>query len=191
MPMAYGQTLSIFPQQITPTDTIYLVATVSLQQTPVNLVSYNITDSGDSIKLEACYSAGWWTIPGSRTDTFNLGVKPNGFYEVIFEVQDGLCDGTNITYDVLSFSVGTSLIVANDNEKIILFPNPAKDHISVQTGNSSPLILTIYNSLGEKVFDSVQNSSENSIDLTELEKGAYLVQIETEGTIYYKKFIKN
>ncbi len=84
---------------------------------------------------------------------------------------------TNITtYDTLLVSVTDTLIIntslglpaPNNTNAIMVYPNPANDHITIDNGNfalMSNYTLKIENSLGQQVFSSLVNQQQFYVDL--------------------------
>jgi hypothetical protein len=86
--------------------------------------------------------------------------------------------------------VGTNEVAFSNN--ITIFPNPFKDKILLKlpatVGNSR---VTIYNMMGQNVFDKILNNSETSIDVGFLHKGVYSILIGAGGKRnFYKKIMK-
>ena len=84
---------------------------------------------------------------------------------------------TNITtYDTLLVSVTDTLFIntslglpaPNNTNAIMVYPNPANDHITIDNGNfalMSSYTLKIENSLGQQVFSSLVNQQQFYVDL--------------------------
>lgn len=86
------------------------------------------------------------------------------------------------------FSNSSSSIdqVVNENEKLIVFPNPASIELNIEV--NVPLIthIEIYNFQGKKVKTSISNNGIAKIDISELRTGIYLIKAGSQTT----KFIK-
>ena len=76
-----------------------------------------------------------------------------------------------------------------NQENISIYPNPTSTSITIAfnkvCGN-----LFIYDLLGQMVYNSKLNSSTASIDLSSFAKGIYFVEVQNDGGILRKKFIK-
>jgi murein DD-endopeptidase MepM/ murein hydrolase activator NlpD len=68
-----------------------------------------------------------------------------------------------------------------------IFPNPSADKFSVEVGNLRPLIIQIYNVLGELIYETRNSVSE--IDLSSQPKGYYNLRMLTAETVYNRKLI--
>ena len=73
-----------------------------------------------------------------------------------------------------------------DREDILIFPNPAQNEIFVSS--IKPFYAKIYNQIGILIFEG--HFLEQSIPISHLNSGNYIVQIKTENEIYIKKFVK-
>ncbi|WP_264558872.1 T9SS type A sorting domain-containing protein [Flavobacterium sp. N2270] len=73
--------------------------------------------------------------------------------------------------------------------EFILYPNPAKDVLNIQSKNSLEIqSIEIYNLLGQVVL-AVPNSS-NAIDVSNLKTGTYFVKVNTSNGTSNNKFVK-
>lgn len=77
-----------------------------------------------------------------------------------------------------------------DSSNFVLYPNPTNSNINVSLLNSSEAInsLEIYDLLGKKIKEVLNSSSNNvNIDVSDLSKGVYLVQITTQSDLKITK----
>lgn len=79
----------------------------------------------------------------------------------------------------------------NDSDRFVFYPNPVKDRFTISSLNEGTVeAITIYNLLGQEV-KSVPNSAISSpIDVSALQAGHYICQIETDQGSEQIKFIK-
>jgi hypothetical protein len=77
------------------------------------------------------------------------------------------------------------IVLLDENKKISLFPNPAKDSITIKTGIGfkTPLAITIYNETGQKVktLNAAQNNIKGNYTISDLKDGIYLFHFKTEN----------
>lgn len=76
------------------------------------------------------------------------------------------------------------------NELFNYYPNPVKTNISLIAQNIIDDI-TIFNMLGQQIIQSKPNDLESTIDLTELQDGAYFMQVTIGNTTKTVKVLKN
>lgn len=72
--------------------------------------------------------------------------------------------------------------IKNQEEAILIYPNPTKDIINIETKeNLKPLQITLYNTLGKEVIK--KNLTTNQINISNLPQGLYLLKIISQGKI--------
>ncbi len=130
---------------------------------------------------------------GSKDYTFNIwagftvsfmAIQPDGKI-----VITGKYEGSN--FIGLMRLMGSSVLSTTDfsKTKIILYPNPTKDILNFTLSESiSATAYEIYNLLGEKV--SYGDLNTNSIAVSNLANGVYIVKINTSEGVLTEKFIK-
>ena len=74
-----------------------------------------------------------------------------------------------------------------NSESITIFPNPTNDFLMIN-GIENPVNISIYNLLGAKV---IAKSNTDKIDVSELSKGVYIINISDGVSQTNKKFVKN
>jgi len=91
--------------------------------------------------------------------------------------------------DIISFSSLQTSDPQIRKEDIAVYPNPATDVIHIKTGkNKARFKVSFYNAAGQMVLHSENNES---IPISTLEKGIYLLKIEQENaSTFIKKIIK-
>ena len=77
---------------------------------------------------------------------------------------------------------------------INVHPNPTNDIINVSIENiTSDVTITVYNSVGQVVYmqkESVDNSLNTVINLSDLSNGTYILQVRSEEGIWMKRVVK-
>jgi hypothetical protein len=78
------------------------------------------------------------------------------------------------------YFTGISASVPGKN-KLIIFPNPASDMISLNTGriNTAGLNLNIYNVIGKRVLTGIVNQNQMQINTSDLNNGIYILEIRS------------
>ena len=94
----------------------------------------------------------------------------------------GWMKDTNAEYSTLCTLVGVDDFSV---EKISIYPNPSSNLLNVHT-NSPIDVIKIYSAQGKLI----QEHTVSSIDISQLNAGIYFVQIEVDGRLITKKFIK-
>jgi hypothetical protein len=118
---------------------------------------------------------------------------PDSAFFIISSSADGFEPkvGSAIYLDDLALVYGTISVKNISLENMLLvYPNPAQTAINLS--NSSELgSVKVFNNLGQIVFNTVENKSLLSIDMTEFVKGLYFVEIENKSGKLVKKVILN
>jgi hypothetical protein len=151
-------------------------------------IDYTITSSGD-IVIHGWYYENTFNVPIVANSLLDYPYDGNCiYYDTIttnVTVYDTITTNvtiydtitTNITtYDTLLVSVTDTLFIntslglpaPNNTNAIMVYPNPANDHITIDNGNfalMSNYTLKIENSLGQQVFSSLVNQQQFYVDL--------------------------
>jgi len=81
---------------------------------------------------------------------------------------------------------------AKNNLNLTAFPNPTTGIINVEYTSKTPVQFDIINMLGENVFSQKTNNTKNTtIDISNLNKGLYFLQMITESKTTSLKFTLN
>lgn len=133
-------------------------------------------------------------LKSGSAKTFEL--TPKEGYEVESVIVDNENIGKQLTYTFTNIAENHTILAvykvkqlgtSDINKKnVTVYPNPTADRIFV-SGNKKVIALELYNVVGQKVLESY----ENSLDLTSVAKGNYILKIKTEnGEISSSKIIK-
>jgi Secretion system C-terminal sorting domain len=111
-----------------------------------------------------------------------------------------ICSATNVSPWVAIGSLGCSsniynylATLSNDsfllnyNSGLQLFPNPSNNLIQIKL-NSKIDKITLFDSQGKVILIQTQNN--NEINIENLSKGVYIIDVCTENENFYRKFIK-
>ena len=147
-----------------------------------------------------------WTLPA------------NGCYT--FTINDSYGDGICCAYGSGSYTITTNsgaTVVANSTaftgstesksfsnnalstdafelvNAIVLYPNPAKNNITVNIPNGIQLekaSYSIYNALGQKVLVNAISNNIQDVNISNLSTGVYVINLDVNGVAKTMKFIK-
>ncbi len=95
--------------------------------------------------------------------------------------------GDSLSLDTTS-SVGVNEIENLEN-MISVYPNPAKDKLTIHSGTIKMNGVEIYNSIGEMVVNQKINSNVFAVNVTNLQQEVYLIRCITEKGIINKRIV--
>jgi len=130
------------------------------------------------------------------------GTRISSGSKVKLKISDsfGLCNSivtskksnneTDIINDYLSEKEDENFY--KNKEKVILYPNPNSGIFTIYFGreNTKPISCTIYNSVGQLIYQSISEKSDIEINLPNLAPGNYIVKLKGDNYNEAIKFIK-
>jgi hypothetical protein len=123
----------------------------------------SVINTPDSLGLACNFTPFSFYLGGKRT-YWNL---PNNANYNLGSMTGSICD--SLTIDISEIT--TKKLVA-------VFPNPANDFVSIDFEGHNNYSLKIFNELGEIVFQQIQFSNKEKIDLSALNTGIYFIMID-------------
>lgn len=116
----------------------------------------------------------------------SLGMELGKLYEVSFVVE-GFKNSGNFEFTELDIFVNKPSEVSdkqNDQASFRIFPNPNQGEITIQLDDSfQDAKLVIYDNLGQRVY-SKSNLNQNTLDVSNLKHGIYIVSIDNNHLNY-------
>lgn len=139
------------------------------------------------------------TVSGEwATYTWDLSNADSPIYDVLTLMLG--YNGANDASANATFLFDDIQIVANlsngadetlNMEEINMFPNPAKDIVTISSKNASIKTIAIFDILGNLVIELQPNNREASIDISKLASGLYIAKVSTETGTGSLKIIKD
>ena len=153
-------------------------------------IDNTVTDNGDlSLTANATGAIFQWidcatNTPISGETNANFTVTQNGEYAVV--VSNGTCTDTSacITIDY----VGTDDF---NTHPFAFYPNPAQNELHVIFENGAEKTIEIINAAGQTVYTQETKTLNNTLNIEELPKGVYILQISSDEAVSSQRFIKN
>jgi hypothetical protein len=184
--------LEIIPSNPTTSDSVKVICRATFSSGGCPLKSFSFTQNGDTINMYASHSVGVLTIICHSADTLNIGKLNAGTYKLIYTLA-----ANSVTYDIdtISFTVQQTVGVefnAGSDEKVEIYPNPATNKITISTNRllSSETRISIFSiSVQLMKHASFQYQKQFEMDVSELNKGIYLVKIQANNGIETKKLV--
>ena len=92
--------------------------------------------------------------------------------------------------DVKVNIISSNLNLTNvELDKIKIYPNPTTDRLFINT-NLNDYKINIYNTLGEKIYQSINHSENSSLDLSSFPLGFYIIELNSSNKTTTFKLIK-
>ena len=120
-------------------------------------------------------------VPISGETNQSFVTTSNGNYAVI--VTQNNCSDTSDCYDITT----VGLIENSALSDVTINPNPSNGHYTLKGSNITSI--DVYNTIGEKVFQSAINSTASEIDLSNMPNGVYFMKIQVLQTFFTKKVV--
>lgn len=111
-------------------------------------------------------------------------------FQVIYNVVTVMGNTTTVKM-VRTHDPNSNSIVEPTKENLFsVFPNPAKNNITVQYRNTTTAHITISDITGKVVLlHQINGNKPNSIDISHLDKGMYFISVSNEKENFTKKLI--
>ncbi|WP_343329581.1 T9SS type A sorting domain-containing protein [Polaribacter staleyi] len=130
-----------------------------------------------------------------ETITFDYSAIPSGSYDsvvLIFDLGtmgDGSANYTFYMDDLMLFNAATASVSNNTLLNVSMYPNPTSNSLNISAA-STIKNATIYNILGKQVISLAINKNSESIDVSNLASGIYLIKYTVDNAVGTAKFIK-
>ena len=109
---------------------------------------------------------------------------------VSIEINNNSSTSNRVIFDDLSWTCYSTLGLDDENiSSFKMFPNPIKGNV-LKFEYSKDSSIEIFDVLGKKVFNDTINSNKNYIDVSNLNKGIYIIKITSNNTSLSKKLIR-
>ncbi|SHI46259.1 Por secretion system C-terminal sorting domain-containing protein [Flavobacterium terrae] len=91
--------------------------------------------------------------------------------------------------DTVTFSYNTLSTSQNQIAGLKLYPNPVKEVLHIESNNTSEKSIELFNVLGKSVYKG--KTINNSVNLSNVNKGVYVVKITEEEKTVTRKIVIN
>ncbi len=92
------------------------------------------------------------------------------------------------TTKIINFKMSKTNEIINEINELKIYPNPSTGLIHlVANENLKNYVVDVYSLTGAKIYSRTLEDSENTIDLSNLETGLYIIKLEKDEVIYHQK----
>ena len=159
-------------------------------------IVYQISQDSTLIEYDVINMNNVGPIANYNTNFYALAVDPTSghlfasntdFYSYgkveIYDLMNNYINqfSTDITPGKIVFDVRFNSGIEESQNGLVIYPNPAYDVLNINgigEGN-----YTIFNILGEVIYNNVVNQDKITIDISSLQSGKYFVQVEKNGEL--------
>jgi trimeric autotransporter adhesin len=172
------------------TDSTSLSITVGTNPTVTAVANPSVLCTGSTGTINASGATSYTWSTGAISTGIIITPTITTTYTVTGEDPVG-CTGTSMITVTVSTCTGIDNTIAQNNG-IMMYPNPAKEYISLYvSGVSDNLKLEVYDAIGKKVLTRTIDKINTQINIAELPDGIYVYRVtENSSTIKQGKFIK-
>ncbi len=171
------------------TTTLVAIPSVDNDTVCIQTPTFNFSES--STGGVAPYTYNWDFGDGNTSTLANPShtYSNAGTYTVTLTVTDDAITGTQTDDSTLTVVVENCLSVSEYNQSnIIMFPNPTQDGMVQFSNIENNTTVTVYNLVGSIVYSTLINNTQ-TIDLSHLNKGSYVVSLATTNSSTIKQLI--
>lgn len=91
-----------------------------------------------------------------------------------------------ITFDLVTEAVES---ITHNNTSLHLYPNPTENHLFIETEHEIKEIV-IYDVYGRKCQQANETTSQQILDVADLNTGIYFIKVVTDNNEIIKRFVK-
>jgi hypothetical protein len=121
----------------------------------------------------------------------NTGTGIHNTASIVFDFNDPII--TNTTQNIIIESMPNGIqTLDSEHPHLLIFPNPAADHITIQSDQSFEQATIRISDVSGKVIikKEFRNSSKIEMDLSQLKSGMYVIEVLSNGKSSSRKLIK-
>lgn len=145
------------------------------------------TTGGIPVTLTGTPAGGVYSGTGVSGNTFNTQAAA-GTYTAVYSYTNSTTGCSNSTSTNIVVNVCTGIELLNGlTEKLTVYPNPATEYF-VLNGNTSgeSLTVNVYDVTGKIIISQTTSSNQEIIDISELARGTYFVEVLSQLQRVYK-----
>jgi len=175
--------VALYPENPTNTDEILLIVSTSFPMLDCRLDSIHPYYACGAFSFDAFYNTGFQVGNCERTDTISLGVLENGFYLITYRMLYlGWSQVDQADTTITVGTTGVSSLTTDEDEILLIFPNPSKGNINIRADLDKIDKLRIVNASGSFVSDiDIDNAQADVLNAISLLPGLYICTAFNNG----------
>ncbi len=125
----------------------------------------------------------------NKLSSLSGAVIPVGKTSIIWTVSDNGGNDSVCTFDI-TVNEKTTSILSMEQNGISIFPNPTKGIVNLECEGNNVQSVKISDTTGKNVFEKNRIHKQESIDISKLKNGIYIISIQTIDGVITTKIIK-
>ncbi|MEX1003566.1 MAG: T9SS type A sorting domain-containing protein [Crocinitomicaceae bacterium] len=141
--------------------------------------------------LAYTYNMTDWTVFDSTNSPLNFEGGSFGIRSFTIDTLDNIWTADNdylYVYNANGLQGWANNEELENNSQIQVYPNPATHELTIQMGEGIIEKVNIFDLSGRQLIK--QTNGSNTVDVSGLSKGQYIIVVTVEGTEYVSKFVK-
>ncbi len=136
------------------------------------------------VKLKDNYYSDATLRANLTTDLSGIDMTRPGLYYVKYNITDPSGNKAKTTQRLISVEELSSLAELQTRSNVAIYPNPNNGLFNITAKNNTHIKqVKVMDVLGKVILNNTYNATDVAIDLTNMNKGLYLVMIEDENGI--------
>lgn len=174
------------------TDTIGVVCDSYHGSGTCFLVNSNVNQNGFTITIDALHIPGPWTAICETIDTIMIGPLDPGSYTIIYNLIDSMSNGSHMKIDTLYLNIISNNINQGiEEEKEVVFQNPVENKLNLNVRSKDLKAANLYDFRGKVVLCISDDNLYDSIDVSHLVNGMYIMELIFNDRKIFEKLIIN
>jgi len=130
----------------------------------------------------------WWS--STKIFQFNAYYQSMSYDSCNIERDNFYYIGSGLSVRCIKDTLGTQINENRIDKNIQIYPNPASDKLYINCANRQYLNMQVYNSVGQCILKRELNTQTNTIDISPLTRGIYIMKLTNLNGTFEKKIIK-
>lgn len=124
------------------------------------------------------------TSDGGQSWITDVSPTTNNLNKIIFiNSHTAIAIGDTGTI-IMNTTIATGITTLHSTDNLIsVFPNPSNNILSIENNSSTLFQFTLYNSLGEKLFEKTLINKKSTIDLSAFSNAVYFYKVSNDGQV--------